>query len=455
MATRLIQFAIGLSVLTYITTQDIVSTLSVIVVAGACGLAVGTPIALLASNSKLAKKGIIVKGGIQIEKISNAKTIVFDKTGTLTVGHPHVTQILSFSKSYEPKKILEYAAIAERNVNHPLANAIIEKATAEKIAVQYSKPIMHNEESINTSNNINNNIIEAGKGVSIFHNDRWISAGSLEFIEEQFYKEQGKDAGQLNIDLHCSSCDESINRYFATLGNNYHSHQRGVEGFNKKNIKSNNLNEFRNINTTSSTIIFIALDKEVIGAILLEDKLRNESKETILKLETLGLRSIMLTGDNEHVAKKIAEECGIKEYYANLLPADKVSKIKEIVTSNKNNSKYNKKRTSVIMVGDGINDAPALAESDVGIAMGKSGTDIAIETADVILMTENLTKIHYLINSSRKSIFTIRQNFVGTLFIDGFGFILAFIGLLNPVLAAFIHVSSELIFMINSARLLK
>src|SRR6185437_11277099 len=133
LATRVIQFAIFLSIITFITTQNIVSTLSVIVVAGACGLAVGTPIALLASNSKLAKNGIIVKGGIQIENIKNSGTIVFDKTGTLTIGRPTVKQIISFNKSIEPQKVLEYAAIAEMDVNHPLAKAIVEKARKEKI----------------------------------------------------------------------------------------------------------------------------------------------------------------------------------------------------------------------------------------------------------------------------------------------------------------------------------
>src|SRR5215218_4411849 len=131
MATRLIQFAIGLSVLTYIITQNVVSTLSVIVVAGACGLAVGTPIALLSTTGKLSKKGIIVKGGIQIENLKNVGTVVFDKTGTLTYGKPVLSKVVSFNSSIEPKKVLEYAAIAEKNINHPLAKAIEERAKQE------------------------------------------------------------------------------------------------------------------------------------------------------------------------------------------------------------------------------------------------------------------------------------------------------------------------------------
>src|SRR5215467_385884 len=135
LATRLIQFAIGLSVLTFVVTHNIVSTLSVIVVAGACGLAVGTPIALLATNGKLSRRDVIVKGGLQIENLSGVGTIVFDKTSTLTSGNPAVSEIISFDPRIDPVRVLEYAAIAEKNVNHPLAKAIVSKAQEKRIEV--------------------------------------------------------------------------------------------------------------------------------------------------------------------------------------------------------------------------------------------------------------------------------------------------------------------------------
>ena len=453
MATRLIQFAIGLSVLTFIVTQNLVSTLSVIVVAGACGLAVGTPIALLASNSKLAKKGIIVKGGSQIENTSNAGIIVFDKTGTLTVGKPEVTKVISFSKTMGPNKILEYAAIAERDINHPLAKSIVEKAKTEKIEVKESHGNGNSgnfAKDISVDDGNKNTKIRAGKGVSVFHKGQLISVGNIKFIEEQFQFADSDKSDYFNQKSPLLS-NSPLFRYLLGSGQPQEliSRDKTMDDTTDTSYPIPDKNDINLL--SSSTAVFIALDKEVIGAILLEDKIREGSKEAISKLKSMNLHPIMLTGDNENTAKKIAKESGIEEYYANMLPEDKVTKIKEIV--GKQNSK--KKRKSVIMVGDGINDAPALAEADVGVAMGKTGTDVVIETADVILMTENLTKIPYLVKSSKRTIFTIKQNFFGTLLIDGLGFVLAFVGLLNPLLAAVIHVVSELVFIINSARLLR
>lgn len=424
MATRLIQFAIGFSVLTYIITQNVVSTLSVIVVAGACGLAVGTPIALLATTGKLSKRGIIVKGGLQIENLKRTETIVFDKTGTLTYGKPVVSQVISIAPNIDPKQVLEYAAIAESNVNHPLAKAIEEKAHQEKITTS-SDPID------------SENLVKIGRGVTRIHDGRKISIGNLKFIEETF--PSIRNSSLMITNLQKLSLRNDSYRYLVEVDN----------------AERNKYDEENKL-LASSTTSYVAVHDKIIGAVVFKDVLRKEAREAISKIKSMGISTIMLTGDNEKIARQIAQEVGIDEFYANLLPQDKVSKIQEIVKKKQEQQSNSNRKAKeiVVMVGDGINDAPALAKADVGIAMGKTGTDVAVETADVVLMTENLLKIPYLIKASRQSILAIRENFFGTLSVDGIGFVLAATGNLNPLVAAFIHIASELIFMTNSARLI-
>lgn len=421
MATRLIQFAIGLSVVTYLVTQNMTSTLSVIIVAGACGLAVGTPIALLATTGKLSKRGIVIKGGIQIENLSHAGTIVFDKTGTLTYGKPVVSQIVSLAPSLKPIKILEYAAIVEKNINHPLARAIEERANREGLSITQT--------SLDVSN-----AITVGRGVTRTYGRQQISLGNLEFIDKVINEGDSEFAVQRVSELLKSkrtSFQYLVNEYKDDAG-------RTLQIIRRQDV---DLLQF------ALTATFLAIDKQLVGAVFFEDLLRAEAKKVVAEIKKMKIKVVMLTGDNEQIAKRIAQEVGIDEYHAELLPQDKVSKIEEIVRGHSDSK-------MVVMVGDGVNDAPALAKSHVGIAMGKTGTDVAIETADIVLMTEDLMMIPYLVRNSRQSISAIRQNFFGTLGVDGLGFILAFTGHINPLLAAFIHVSSELVFMVNSARLI-
>ncbi len=419
MATRLIQFAIGLSIVTYVATQNIVSTLSVIVVAGACGLAVGTPIALLATTGKLSKRGVVTKGGIQIENLSHVGTIVFDKTGTLTHGKATVSQVVSFESTIAPRKVLEYAAIIEKNLNHPLAMAIEEKAIQESIVILAGSSGVSDIDMV-------------GRGVTGMYNGLRIGVGNLEFAEKEI--SEGV-AGNLRIQQLLKGKSDS----FQYLVNEYKDNM----GHTLQIVRQPEVDLLKFALTT----IFVSINRQLVGAIFFEDSLRSDAKEAISKLKAMKIKVLMLTGDNEKIAKRIAEEVGIDEYYAELLPDEKVSKIEEIVR------KHDDVKT-VVMVGDGINDAPALAKAHVGIAMGKTGTDVAIETADVVLMTEDLLKIPYLIKNSKGSISVVRQNFFGTLSVDGVGFILAFTGNINPLLAALIHVTSELVFMVNSARLI-
>src|SRR5215472_1813519 len=372
LATRLIQFAIGLSVLTFIVTHKIFSTLLVIVVAGACGLAVGTPIALLATNGKLSRRGVILKGGLQIENLSSAGTIVFDKTGTLTSGKPVVSEVISFDPRINPLGILEYAAIAEKNVNHPLAKAIVAKAQEKQIEVKMDNSI-DQFRTIDSDDDNDENIIEVGRGVAVVHNGRRIAVGNMKFLEDEMRL----------TSLNPGDTSDST-AGFSLLLNKKHS-----QYLTDAHIIGQTMQEFNAVDVLfSSTTAFVSLDRQVVGAVLLEDKLRQETKEAIAKIKAMNIHVVMLTGDNERTARKIADEAGIEEYHADLLPEDKVSIIEEIVRNQKKEGER-KKKQAVIMVGDGINDAPALAKADVGLAMG-SGTDVAIETADVVLITEDL-----------------------------------------------------------------
>lgn len=413
MATRLIQFAIFLSIVTYLVTQNIVSTLSVIVVAGACGLAVGTPIALLATTGKFSKRGIVTKGGLQIETLSHAGTVVFDKTGTLTRGKLKVSQVVSLG-GISPMKVLEYAASVEKNVNHPLAIAISEKAMAEGIMAPQC------DSRIADTGVVGRGIIGLSRGTRI-------GVGNSEFAQAEAPEQQVHEM----LRGESSSFKFLVNEYSDDSG-------RSLQIVRDQYI---DLIDF------ALTTLFVTVDRKLVGAVFLEDSLRPDAIKAVSELKAMNLKVVMLTGDNEKVAKRIAAEVGIGEYGAGMLPDDKVARIEEIVTKSSGGK-------TVVMVGDGINDAPALAKAHVGIAMGRTGTDVAAETADVVLMSEDLMRIPYAIKKSRESIFVVKQNFFGTLSVDGIGFVLAFTGHISPLLAAIIHVSSELVFMVNSARLI-
>jgi Cd2+/Zn2+-exporting ATPase/Cu+-exporting ATPase len=193
----------------------------------------------------------------------------------------------------------------------------------------------------------------------------------------------------------------------------------------------------------ASSEVLVANGGRLLGAIVIADTVRPEARRAIDAISRMGIRSILLTGDTRAVAEAVARSLGIKEVEADLLPEAKLARIKALVAE----------KRVVAMVGDGINDAPALAEADVGVAMG-SGTDVARESADVVLLGNDLVKFTETLAIARWARRIIWQNFVGTITVDALGILLAAFGFLNPLLAAFIHVASEMTFILNSARLL-
>ncbi len=380
LATWLVEFAIVFAVITFVVTRNLISTISVIVVAGACGVAAGTPLAIVAVMGSLAKRGVIVKGGVYVQEMSKIDTVVIDKTGTLTFGEPEVTDVVELDGCSQ-RQILTYAAAAEKFSSHPLGRAIMTKAR---------------EMGVNPEGNTSSDYL-AGKGIVSWFDGEPVIVGNNVLMTEQ------------NIPL--------SNDVSSTV--------------------TSKISE-------GKTIVLVAHSGRICGMIGVSDKIRSESREAIKSLERMGISTIMLTGDNRVSAKRVGDQVGMKQVHAELLPPDKVSILEELSA----------KGHRIAMVGDGVNDAPALARANVGIGMG-AGTDIAIEEADIVLMTNDLGKISTTVKASRKAYGTIMQNFYGTLIVDGVGLTLAFEGLLNPLLAASIHVVSELIFILNSTRLIR
>ena len=380
LAALLVEFAIGFGVITFLVTRNVISALSVIVVAGACGVAAGTPLALVAIMGFLAKRGVIVKGGIYVQEMSRVDTVVIDKTGTLTFGEPEVVDVTGFN-GCSREQVLAYAAGAERLSNHPLARAIAKRAQQSGVVASASQSSSY----------------LAGKGVVAIQNGEQLVVGNRLLMAER------------NVAL-----PDQVEVTVAS---------KVSEG---------------------KTTVLVARGDTVCGVISISDKVRAESRDAIRKLSSLGMTTVMLTGDNKVAAQAVAKEVGIDQVYAELLPQDKVAIIEKLIAEGHR----------VAMVGDGVNDAPALARASVGIGMG-GGTDIAIEEADIVLMTNDLEKLPVTVKASRRAYNTIMTNFYGTLIVDGIGISLAFLGYLNPLLAAGIHVVSELVFILNSARLIR
>ncbi len=379
-ASRLVYLAFGGAIITFLYTHNIVSAISALIVAGACGIFAGTPLAVLACIGRTAQEGIIVKGGIYLEQLAHIDTIVLDKTGTLTLGVPRVVKIQEFNGSTE-NEVLKIAASAEQHSEHPLADAILKKAGESNIQLQ----------------SYSNRQYLPGQGISSQINNSEILIGNATLLEKNGVK-----------------IDPTIMNY--------------IEG-----LKHN-----------GQTSIFVVEGKKIIGVINIADVVRKEAQQAIQEFKKYGLKVILLTGDSTDTAKAIGQQLEIDDVYAEMLPQQKLEKVRELM---KNGRK-------VAMVGDGINDAPALVEATIGIAMG-TGTDVALESADMALMTNNLMKIAEAIKISKQCLRVIMFNFWGTVIIDVAGVALAFFGYLTPLLGALIHVGSELGFVLNSARLFK
>lgn len=372
LAGYLVYFALGAAALTFLITHNVRSTISVVIVAGACGIAAGTPLAILGGIGQAARRGVIIKGGIYLESLARIDTVLLDKTGTLSYGTPEVLEISPATGASE-RALLEAAAIAESRSEHPVAKAILKQSRKRGFVCGETGGFDY----------------KPGKGVVAEHAGEAIVVGTKVFLQEE-----GVDLSEWNVN-------------------------------------------------GSSGEVGVSRGGRFLGTIRVGDTLRPESRSAVSALKAMGLKTILLTGDARGIADGVGTALGVDQVAAELLPSQKLEHVKELLA----------KGHAVAMVGDGINDAPALMQASVGVAMG-SGTDVARESANILLIGNDLSKFVETVMIARQCRQIILQNFTGTLVVDGIGIGLAAAGILNPLLAAFIHVSSELTFILNSARLL-
>jgi Cd2+/Zn2+-exporting ATPase/Cu+-exporting ATPase len=378
LAAGLVYFALGAAVLTFLVTRNLTATIAVIIVAGACGVAAGTPLAILAGIGSAARRGIIVKGGLYLEKLAEIDTIILDKTGTLTMGIPEVTGIRVTDGATE-REVLENAAIAEQHSEHPIGEAVIRKSRAAKVSLREYSDLQY----------------IPGKGVTCLDRGSKVVVGTRTLLEEN-------------------------------------------------GIDANGAASFQSDTKPGETLVYVGRNKTVLGALTIADQLRSEAIQAVDQLKKQGYRTILLSGDSSEAASAIGAQLGVHEAIGNLLPEQKLEKVRELLQQGR----------KVAMVGDGVNDGPALAEATVGIAMG-GGTDVALETADITLMTSDLSRLSEVLGIAKTCYRVIMFNFWGTIAVDTLGIVLAFCGLLAPIIAALIHVGSELAFILNSARLFR
>ncbi|HTZ95806.1 MAG TPA: cation-translocating P-type ATPase [Terriglobales bacterium] len=374
LAGYLVYFALGAAILTFAITRNARSTISVIIVAGACGIAAGTPLAILGAIGRAARQGAIIKGGLYLEALAAVDTVLLDKTGTLTFGTPQIREVVPLHGASE-REIIAAASIAECKSEHPLAKAIMVRAAELGVSGVNPEDFAY----------------APGKGVTARYRGETIAVGSRTLLTDC-----GVDISPLD------------------------------------NPDAGGISE-----------VYVARGQRVLGSIRIADILRPEAKNAVASLHRIGVKTALLSGDSQSATTVIGRALGVDNAVGNLLPHQKAEWVRQLRSENRN----------VAMVGDGINDAPALVESNVGVAMG-SGTDVARESADVILIGSDLGKFAETLRLARRCHGIIMQNFVGTLVVDSVGIGLAAVGLLNPLLAAFIHVTSELAFILNSTRLL-
>jgi Zn2+/Cd2+-exporting ATPase len=355
--------------------------LVLLVISCPCALVISTPVSVVSAIAAAARKGVLIKGGVHLERIGTIRCVAFDKTGTLTKGAPHVVEVIPLNGALS-REILEVAASLEARSEHPVGRAILARAVEYGVAWAQSSEF----QSI------------PGRGAEAIIGGQPALVGNHRLIEER---------GLCNAEIHT---------------------------------------RLDALAASGRTAVLIARRGQPLGIIALADQTRDSARDAVEMLRQQRVeRVVMLTGDNQAAADALARELGIDQAHAELLPHDKVAAVQAL----------RREYGAVAMVGDGVNDAPALAAADVGIAMGAAGTDAALETADIALMADELLKIPFTVRLGRSTLRNIRMNVTLSLALKAVFLALAVIGSATLWMAVVADMGASLLVIANGMRLLK
>jgi len=381
------------ALLTFLLRRDPLATAAVLVVACSCSFALATPIAVLASVGAGAKRGLMVKGGKYLELLAKADVLVIDKTGTLTLGRPCITDIVPLEPFASEETILGDGTDQDSQYKLLQIAASAERYSEHPLAQAVREAAQERDLPLLESKDFES---RPGLGITARLTDEQVVVGSPRYLEQVLGR-------QLSV-------------------------QQAAD-----------------LQAQGKTILLVAVDGNLVGLLAAADTLRSGVVEAVKVLLLLGIRRVeLLTGDNETVAASLAGQIGV-DYRARLLPEDKINIVRE----------YQSRGHTVVMVGDGVNDAPALAQADVGIAMGVLGSDVAIEAAHIVLMREDWVLIPGLFLIARRTMGVIKANLAFTTIYNLIGLTLASFGFLPPILAAAAQSFPDLGILANSSRLLR
>ncbi len=358
--------------------KAMIYAVAVLVIACPCALGLATPTAIMVGTGMGAERGILIKNAEILQRTKSLNAVILDKTGTLTEGRPQVTETIPLG-AWTAERLLAIAAAAESGSEHPLSRAVVDSA----VDAGYEVPEFSEFEAL------------TARGVSATVERRRVLAGNRALLDE-----------------------------------------RGIA------LPEHALTEARTLEELGRTVIFVAIDGEPAGILGMADEVKQNAPRAISALHDLGLRVIMMTGDNERAAATVAARTGVTEFRANAKPEDKLALVRELQAQG----------LQVAMVGDGVNDAPALAQADIGIAMS-TGTDVAIEAGDITLLNGDVSKIAEAIALSRATLGAIKQNLTWAFGYNVVAIPIAAAGLLNPIIAGATMAMSSVSVMANSLRL--